>query len=171
MRKSTFTGQETFFPKESILARIDKIKGMKEDRSLDDIAGMFSPVLSQMALTVEEIIDRKIVSRTAIQNYFGDKESSGVLSFQVLLSLYVLECLLQSGDVGLEEARNAVKSMEDGYSKFDGKACDLYVIRKAGISISILIPEISPVHLEQGVKIAAHLTIDRCAEKLKMLTQ
>jgi len=171
VRKSTFTGQETFFPKESILARIDKIKGMKEDRSLDDIAGMFSPVLSQMALTVEEIIDRKIVSRTAIQNYFGDKESSGVLSFQVLLSLYVLECLLQSGDVGLEEARNAVKSMEDGYSKFDGKACDLYVIRKAGISISILIPEISPVHLEQGVKIAAHLTIDRCAEKLKMLTQ
>ena len=44
VRKSTFTGQETFFPKESMLARIDKIKGMKEDRSLDDIAGMFSPV-------------------------------------------------------------------------------------------------------------------------------
>ncbi|MED2647241.1 DUF4004 family protein, partial [Bacillus thuringiensis] len=35
VRKSTFTGQETFFPKEKILERIDKIQTMKEDLSLD----------------------------------------------------------------------------------------------------------------------------------------
>ena len=118
VRKSTFTGQETFFPKESMLARIDKIKGMKEDRSLDDIAGMFSPVLSQMALSVEEIIDRKIVSQTAIQNYFENKDSGGVLSFQVLLALFVLERLLQSGDVGIDEAKKAVRTKEEGFVKF-----------------------------------------------------
>ena len=34
IRKSTFTGQETFFPKNRILSRIDKIKNMKDDISL-----------------------------------------------------------------------------------------------------------------------------------------
>lgn len=43
VRKSTFTGQETFFPKEKILERINKIQTMKEDLSLDELANMFSP--------------------------------------------------------------------------------------------------------------------------------
>ena len=43
IRKSTFTGQETFFPKEKILERIDKIQTMKENLSLDELADMFSP--------------------------------------------------------------------------------------------------------------------------------
>ena len=134
VRKSTFTGQETFFPKESMLARIDKIKNMKEDRSLDDIAGMVSPALAQAALTAEEIIDRKIVSQSTLNSYFENKDSNGVLSFQVLLALFVLERLLQSGDVGIGEAKSAVKTMEEGYGRFEGKGCDLVVIRKAGIS-------------------------------------
>ena len=43
IRKSTFTGQETFFPRDKILARIAKIKDMKEDLSLDDLADVLSP--------------------------------------------------------------------------------------------------------------------------------
>ena len=45
IRKSTFTGQETFFPKERILERIGEIKNMKGDVSLDDLANMLSPNL------------------------------------------------------------------------------------------------------------------------------
>src|SRR5262245_36438477 len=41
VRKSTFTGQETFFPKEKILERINKIQTMKENLSLDELADMF----------------------------------------------------------------------------------------------------------------------------------
>ena len=47
IRKSTFTGQETFFPKERILDRIDKIKNMKGDISLDELANMLSPNLME----------------------------------------------------------------------------------------------------------------------------
>ncbi|MGA9405586.1 MAG: YhbD family protein [Bacteroidota bacterium] len=169
VRKSTFTGQETFFPKESMLARIDKIKNMKEDRSLDDIAGMVSPALAQAALTAEEIIDRKIVSQSTLNSYFENKDSNGVLSFQVLLALFVLERLLQSGDVGIGEAKSAVKTMEEGYGRFEGKGCDLVVIRKAGISLTLLAPTISPIQFEEGIKIVARVGLERCAEELKML--
>ena len=41
--KSTFTGQETFFPQDRILDRIEKIKNMKGDITLDDLADMLSP--------------------------------------------------------------------------------------------------------------------------------
>lgn len=38
VRRSTFTGQETFFPREAMLERIRWIQGMKPDVPLDDLA-------------------------------------------------------------------------------------------------------------------------------------
>lgn len=38
IRKSTYTGQETFFPKEAILERIQWILALKDDVALDDMA-------------------------------------------------------------------------------------------------------------------------------------
>lgn len=38
VRRSTFTGQETFFPRAAILERIEWIQGMKPDIPLDDLA-------------------------------------------------------------------------------------------------------------------------------------
>ena len=38
IKRSSFTGQETFFPKDKILERIEKIKNKKDDTSLDELA-------------------------------------------------------------------------------------------------------------------------------------
>lgn len=43
IRRSTVTGQETFFPKEKILARIAQIRSLKEERSLDELAQILAP--------------------------------------------------------------------------------------------------------------------------------
>jgi DNA-binding transcriptional MerR regulator len=41
-RRSTFTGQETFFPRDKIIERIEQIKRMKQVRPLDDLAEMIT---------------------------------------------------------------------------------------------------------------------------------
>jgi len=43
IRRATVTGQETFFPKEKILSRIEQIQSMKEERSLDELVQILSP--------------------------------------------------------------------------------------------------------------------------------
>ena len=55
IRKSTFTGQETFLPRELILDRIEAIKALKDDHSLEEIAEMLSPSPSKQAFTREEL--------------------------------------------------------------------------------------------------------------------
>ena len=71
VRKSTFTGQETFFRK--ILERIDKIQTMKEDLSLDELANMFSPSVREILLTKEEIL-RKDCIRTSFTIFHRTNE-------------------------------------------------------------------------------------------------
>ena len=68
VRKSTFTGQETFFPREKVLSRIDKIKSMKdEDASLDEIADAVAPNLGEVSMTLAEIRERGVVSAEAAE--------------------------------------------------------------------------------------------------------
>ncbi len=54
-RRSTFTGQETFFPRDKILERIRQIKEMKEDHPLDDLADV---ITQQVNTKLEVAFDR-----------------------------------------------------------------------------------------------------------------
>ncbi len=73
IRKSAFTGQETFFPREKILGRIDRIKNMKDDLTLDDLASMFSPSPAEIRLTPEDVVEKGIVSRPALEIFLKDE--------------------------------------------------------------------------------------------------
>lgn len=63
IKQSSFTGQETFFPRERILARIRSIQQLKERYSLEELARLLSPELAERYFTpldlrlIEEIPD------------------------------------------------------------------------------------------------------------------
>lgn len=43
IRRSTVTGQETFFPRDKILPRIEQIRSLKEEQSLDELVQILAP--------------------------------------------------------------------------------------------------------------------------------
>ncbi|WP_370294880.1 DUF4004 family protein [Rossellomorea marisflavi] len=55
IKKSSFTGQETYFPKEKVLERIQKIKELKDDHSLDELSAIFSPDSSTIQLSGQQL--------------------------------------------------------------------------------------------------------------------
>jgi len=169
IRKATFTGQETFFPRDEILSRIEKIKNMKGDLSLEDIAGKFSPLPSEVRMSTIEIIDRKISSQKILEIYIRTHQDQKILSFQDIFALYVMNKLLQSGDLNLEEAECAVKTVQEGYPKFEGRAYDLIVIRKLGIAACALVSPAAPVFFDADSKVIVRISLSTCLEELKML--
>ncbi|TLM89953.1 MAG: DUF4004 family protein, partial [Actinobacteria bacterium] len=90
VRKSTFTGTETFFPRDKMLARIERILSMKEgDLSLDAIADAVTPDLGGISLSPSEAAERAVVSPQAIEVYQGLHPETQSLRYGELLSLYV----------------------------------------------------------------------------------
>lgn len=91
IRKSSFTGQETFFPKQQILRRIDKIIHMKDGLSLDELADVFSPTLGEVEMTDQQLLDRNIVSLASLDllNEAGRQQS--LYGLEQIMMLYVLE--------------------------------------------------------------------------------
>jgi hypothetical protein len=168
IRKSTFTGQETFFPKDKILARIEAIRNMKDGSSLDEVADFFSPKTGNLKLMKEDFAKRGIVSRAALDLYIETAAPNEPMVFEDMLCVFLVDKLLGSGDISLDEGKMLVQTMIDGYRNFEGKPCDLYFIRKMGTSICFLAMAPTVMHFDKGTKVTATLQVTACAEELRI---
>ncbi|MGV8082085.1 MAG: YhbD family protein [Coriobacteriia bacterium] len=169
LRKSTFTGQETFFPRDKVLARIDKIKSMKdEDASLDEIAEVVAPDLGEVSLTVAEAHERHLVSDEALA-LFSERHPSGhPLAFGELVSLSVLDRLLKSGNVSDTEGKIVLDALETNYPAFDGRDADLMFVRRMGLSTALLVSASAEVRFDSSARVIERINLGECAESLRL---
>jgi DNA-binding transcriptional MerR regulator len=168
IKKSSYTGQETYFPREKILDRIEKIKEMKDDVSLDKLAQMFSPKLGQVFLSEEELLKKNIVTDqtlTTHKNIYGEVKT---FSFEKTLYISLLEKSLVSGNVSLEEGKLIIETLEENHKYLEGKNCEIIFLRKFGMAVCFLIAVPNEFYIEEGAKIILRLNISECIEELKI---
>lgn len=167
-RKSTFTGTETFFPRERMLGRIGRIQSMKsEDLSLEQIADEVAPALGNVALAPEEVLERGIAGRAAVDLYLPERQQKGPLVLGEVLTLYVLETLLRDGVVTAEEGRALAATMESGLGPVTNGEAEALLVRKEGLSLWMLMPRNTSVRLEERARVIVRVDIGTRLEELK----
>ncbi|MGR6855790.1 YhbD family protein [Bacillus halotolerans] len=166
IRKSTFTGQETFFPREDILKRISVIQKMKENLSLDEMREMLSPKMKDVSMTADELLTKGLISKPAL-HVFSEGGADMVFSSRELLSLYVLEGLLQSGNVSLEEAKMAAEVLRKYDTAEIKKQTELIILRKLGVTTCFIAAAADSILFESSVKIVERVDLANASEELK----
>ncbi len=168
VRKSTFTGQETFFPREKVLARIGKIKSMKdEDASLDEIADAVSPDLGELSMTLPQLRESDIVSAEALELFSAVNDGEAPLAFGEIVSLSALDTLLKTGDVSQDEGRVVLDTLQENYPQFEGRSADLLFVRRMGLSTAMLVTSDAKVRFDRAARVIARLNLSECAEALR----
>ena len=168
IRKSTYTGQETFFPKERIMDRIEKIKDMKGDVSLDDLANMLSPNLSELMMKSEDLINLDIISKNTLDFYIEKRGKVNELNFEKILYLSILDNLFDSGKINFDEGILILNLLEEFYPKYKGKNCELLFLRKLGISSCCLVSNSNIINFDNSMKIVENLNLTDLIEELKI---
>ncbi|WP_421383266.1 YhbD family protein [Bacillus salacetis] len=166
IRKSTFTGQETFFPREQILERVGRIKELKDHHSLDELAGALSPKKKDIQMTKKDFIEGNIVSRNTVsifEEQFGSLEG---VTFQTALYLYLLERSLETGEVGWEEGKQILQTLHAHFPKLEDKQPSLVVLRKMGVVTVLLVTNFKDFYTDEKTKIAVSLSIDSEVDQL-----
>jgi len=73
IKKSTSTGQETFFPRKLICERMDLIKAQKDDISLEELSRLFSKESKNKAsLVIDTVFGKKTFYLNEIKSVFID---------------------------------------------------------------------------------------------------
>jgi hypothetical protein len=168
IKKSTYTGQETFFPKERILDRIEKINHMKGDISLDDLANMLSPNLSELMLKSKDLIKLGIISKNTLDFYIKERGKDKELNFEKILFLSILDNLFDSGKINFNEGKLILNLLEEFYPKYKGKNCELLFLRKLGISSCCLVSNHNMINFENSMKLVENLNLTDLIEELKI---
>lgn len=169
IRKSTFTGQETFFPKEMILSRIHNIVNMKDGLSLDEMADKLSDKASfeKVSLTAMEIIERNIVSTTTLKKFGENLSDESKYTFEELVHLFAVDRLLSAGEMSMEEAELLFRTLQEKVSRLESGSWELFFIRKMGVSSFILAQAPAELWFDEGVRLVSKMAYADLIEQLK----
>lgn len=168
IKKSAYTGQETFFPKDEIIARINKILSMKDDLSLDEIADKFKPGLDNKSYTIEKLKSDNILMEMTINVFKGIFEDTTTLTLGNVLSMYIVQKFMKSGKVSLDEGKGIAKELLEKLEKFNGKNYDIILYRKFGISFLIMHEKTEEVLIENQAVLVHKESINKNLEEIKL---
>lgn len=126
IHKATVTGQETFFPRDRVIERVETIIRLKDTMSLDEIAEMFMPGKSEVILDHDEIVSLGIAGIKIIETYTKLSGKTPPYGWDRLLELSVF--------VLCGEYDGAVCAA--GQSKKASEEAVLYVVSKNNTKIS-----------------------------------
>lgn len=168
IRKSTFTGQETFFPKRSILERINKIKSLKDESSLDELANVFSPAIAEIKIKKESLVEYNIVTQSSYNLLEAEFEQKRELSLKEILKAFIFNKLLNSGEVSLDEAGSINGLLTEKIADYPDYNCDLYLYRKSGVSFAFLKAGNFLFSPENNIKLIAQINLLSSIEELKL---
>ena len=142
IRRSTFTGQETFFPKDKIVERIGRIKDMKGEHALDDLAEVISEhVNAKLQVAFGKLKQLGWFDEELFRSSGIAENENGTLSLRDALCLAVLKRLRRSSRE--EEIELASRTLDQAIAKtgidltaVEGKTLQLLRKQLSGAGIS-----------------------------------
>lgn len=146
VRQTTTSGQETVFPREKILSRIQDIQGMKGQFSLEELSRRLAPELSGITYRLSKVFEKGFIPPIALR-VFRQAPLKEFITFQEMVILTALgkaraDGLLYDADLlrvsgcmskwaGLESAQGKVmhilKSSLNNYVVVSGKEPPLMI--------------------------------------------
>ena len=164
IRKSTFTGQETFFPRNLILERVDSILNSKAGTSLDDLAGILSGAPVELSITLKEMKDKGIISEAA--RFAAEPFFPGKMGYDGALTVYAVGGPIEKDDLSSEDARIIIQNMVavDG-DEMRRSTVRLY--RKHGVTFCVMLFDVSMAQIDLSAKLVFEINIPQTAAEFK----
>lgn len=167
IKQASFTGQETFFPREQILNRIQAIQELKDKYSLEELAKILSPEVADSGFSIEELQPIHEIGNEMIHTFQSILKKDNFSYIEVLLMVILSKVkeeehltLYQTGDLleGMAAFLNEVKST--GYViVIYGKDQDYY---------SVICQEQSKIYLDKRFGQIRQIRMDEISNDLKI---
>jgi len=144
IKKSSYTGQETFFPKQLILNRIQMIVEYKKKYSLDELTELLSPQIMSKSLYLDEVAELLGMKTTQVYTLIRSEQRFAHLTFMEATLLYLLTRIEQQVEIAEASILRYTASIEYWTEQMEHSGYKLYVMQEHGhLSFSIIDGEAS----------------------------
>ncbi|MCQ2505387.1 MAG: YhbD family protein [Saccharofermentans sp.] len=167
IHKATDIGQATYFPRTKILTRIDRIKELKNELTVEQMQELFSANVKSFKIPLDDFRSLEIVSKLSITAFCADYPEKTMLDFNDVFSMYVVDHLMHLNGFYLEDAKQVLKLLCKYLAVEASKDYQLLLLRKMGVPMTVLVHGEDEILLEDNTEIIACANLVEFEEALK----
>lgn len=167
IHKATATGQETFFPREKILARIQRIKELKKELTVEQMQELFSANVKSFRIPVKDFAELNIVSKLSITAFTSVFPEKRTLDFDDVFGMYVVDHLMKLSGIYLEDGKQVLRLLCKYLAVEASKEYQLLLLRKLGVPMTVLVRGEDDILLEDNTEVIACANLGEFEEALK----
>ena len=167
IHKTTKTGQETFLPRDRVLARIERIQDLKGELTAEQLQEIFSPNVKSFLIPVDDFVKLNLVSKismTVFTSVFPEKKN---MKFDDVFGVYVIDHLMRLSGIYLEDAKQILRMLSKYLANQPSKEYQLLLLRKLGVPMTLLVKEDEDILLEDNTEVVACANLSDFEEALK----
>lgn len=166
IKQASFTGQETFFPKEKILKRVGAILKLKDQYSLEELAEIFTPELANKVFPASSVRQVEGLNPNLVELFLEVLEKDN-FTFRELLFVYALTEIDRR--LHLEEAVRVelAASIKTWLPQLKSSNYQLFICQTKEQKFSLLADEDSTILPDHGSVVLSSLKLNDLASELR----
>lgn len=167
IHRATDIGQATYFPRTKILTRIQRIKELKGELTVEQMQELFSANVESFKIPIKDFKELNIVSKLAVTAFTSVYPTKELLDFNDVFGMYVVDHLMKLSGIYLEDAKQVIRLLCKYLSVEASKDYQLLLLRKMGVPMTVLVHGEEDILIEDNTEIIACANLVEFEEALK----
>lgn len=167
IKQSSYTGQETFFPKELILTRIREIQELKDVYSLEEVAKLLSPEITNHGFSIKEFEEMKEISGPLLQ-HFKEALNKELVTYMELLVMIILNRIQEQYGIKIEDIKTIFKNILPGLEKIKSTDYILTIIQLEHNYYSFIHQDREQILFDNRFHIISKVRIDEISSEIRV---
>ncbi len=167
IHKATEIGQATFFPEDKIISRIERIKELKSELTVEQMQELFSANVESFKIPIADFRGLDIVGKMSLTAFVSVFPAKTTLDFNDVFGMYVVDHLMKLSGIYLEDAKQVLRLLCKYLSVETSKEYQLLLLRKMGVPMTVLVRGDDEILLEDNTEVIACANLGEFEEALK----
>lgn len=167
VKRSSPTGQETYFPQEKILKRIHAIQQLKDSYSLEELARILTPEVSNRLFCEEDLEHFDELDIDVAADFMDAMSKDSFVFLEVLVMIALSQAMVDSA-ITEEERTHAVSFLSKRMSELHSADYVLELLQAQGHLYTLLKKEGSEVYLDDGLVAIRSIHLNELSNAIKL---
>lgn len=167
IKQSAFTGQETVFPKKQIRNRIKAIQELKDKYSLEELAKILSPELTDRYFTTEDLNLIVEINRNLIPAFMQGFEKNNFTFIEILIMIALSE-VKENSDMSRGQIIEVVEGLKDYLPKMKSTGYILILFDREKDYYATIYEERAQVFIDRRLRVLKEIHLNELSNLLKL---
>jgi DNA-binding transcriptional MerR regulator len=167
IKQSTFTGQETFFPKTKILKRIRAIQELRDKYTLEELAKILSPEVAERNFTTDDLAIIEEIQQGLIPAFVKGFGKNTFTYIEVLFLIAISE-LKQEEGLSIDDVVGLVKGIKDYCNEIKSTGYVFVLFDRENNYYATIYQEQAEVFFDSRMTIVKQIRINEISSRMKL---